>query len=267
MPDKKRFGKKSKLKRKMKGGSVDDGSAVWVNEDKSPMSEAPVARNKQMENPPVATNKQMKNPPVVQARQVKSKVGSSRDDYGSLNMQFFLYAVASLGVVGIAWLLISRSLIRHEYSESLSYGLVSLAVFLSFFLVLISGLKSISAGKGLVDGIKYLLKVVWFTLTKCLPAILILIQCVVLIYITSKHANYLYTSDSIPALFNTFNIMAAVMIMGQSYAWYKQVNKIMMGGSGNSNPAQVPGFILAAILCTIAISQMYVILEFLKTDC
>ena len=84
---------------------------------------------------------------------------------------------------------------------------------------------------------------------------------------TSKHGNYLYTSDSIPALFNTFNIMAAVMILGQSYAWYKQVNKIVTGENKDSNPALVPGFILAAILSTVAISQMYVILEFLKTDC
>ena len=43
MPNKKKFGKKSKSKRKMKGGAADDGSAVWVNEDKSPMTEAPVA--------------------------------------------------------------------------------------------------------------------------------------------------------------------------------------------------------------------------------
>ena len=237
MTSKTKFSKNRKLKSKMKGGN--------------PSGEVNESQPAQVQNSVPS----------------QSKIGSSRDDYGSLNMKFFLYAVASIGVVGIAWLLISRSLIRHEYSETLSYGLVSLAVFLSFFLVLISGLKSISAGKGLVDGIKYLLKVVLFTLTKCLPAILILIQCGVLIYITSKHANYLYTSDSIPALFNTFNIMAAVMIMGQSYAWYKQVNKIMMGGSGNRNPAEIPGFILAAILCTIAISQMYVILEFLKTDC
>lgn len=242
MPSK--FSKNRKLKSKMKGGNV-KGAEPKV--------------------PPLPTENDMI--PVAKATLAREQTGSAKTDYGSLNMKFFLYAVASIGVVGIAWLLISRSLIRHEYSETLSYGLVSLAVFLSFFLVLISGLKSISAGKGLVDGIKYLLKVVLFTLTKCLPAILILIQCGVLIYITSKHANYLYTSDSIPALFNTFNIMAAVMIMGQSYAWYKQVNKIMMAGSGSRNPAEIPGFILAAILCTIAISQMYVILEYLKTDC
>ena len=57
------------------------------------------------------------------------------------------------------------------------------------------------------------------------------------------------------------------MILGQSFVWYKQVNKIVLGESSESNPALVPGFILAAILSGVAISQMYVILEFLKTDC
>ena len=48
MPNKKKFGKNIKLKRKMKGGALEkgdvdyvpenDGSAVWVNDDKSPMT-------------------------------------------------------------------------------------------------------------------------------------------------------------------------------------------------------------------------------------
>ena len=68
-------------------------------------------------------------------------------------------------------------------------------------------------------------------------------------------------------MFNTFNKMAAIMILGQSFVWYKQVNKIVLGENKDSNPALVPGFILAAILSSVAISQMYVILEYLKTDC
>ena len=134
-------------------------------------------------------------------------------------------------------------------------------------MVLLAGLKSMRAGSGIMNGFKYLFKVILYALTKCLPAILICIQIGILIYIYIKHGNYLYTSDSIPALFNTFSTMAAVMILGQSFVWYKQVNKIVLGENKDSNPALVPGFILAAILSTIAISQMYVILEYLKTDC
>ena len=33
--------------------------------------------------------------------------------------------------------------------------------------------------------------------------------------------------------------MAAVMILGQSFVWYKQVNKIVLGENKDSNPALV----------------------------
>ena len=84
----------------------------------------------------------------------------------------------------------------------------------------------------------------------------------------SKHADILYNSSSLPSMFDVFNKMAAIMVLGQSYVWYKQVNKLVLGeDSGGRNPALIPGFILAAILSSVAISQMYVILEYLKTDC
>ena len=188
-------------------------------------------------------------------------------DYGSLNIKYFTYGITSIGIMGVLWFFLSRSMIRHEYSEALSYSIIALAIFLSFFLVLIAGLKSIRAGSGIMNGFKYLFKVILYCLTECLPAILICIQLGVLIWICSKHANYLYNSESIPALFSTFNKMAAVMILGQSFVWYKQVNKVVLGESGGRNPALVPGFVLAAILSSVAISQMYVILEYLKTDC
>lgn len=190
-----------------------------------------------------------------------------QSDYGSLNMKYFIYGISAIGFMGVLWFFLSRSMIRHEYSEAVSYGLIALAIFFSFFMVLLAGLKSIRAGSGIMNGFKYLFKVIVYALTKCLPAILICIQIGVLIYIYIKHSNYLYTSNSIPGLFDTFSSMAAVMILGQSFVWYKQVNKIVLGENKYSNPALVPGFILAAILSTVAISQMYVILEYLKTDC
>ena len=204
--------------------------------------------------------------PVAKGVPVRAKSGGV-SDYGSLNMKYFIYGVSAIGFMGVLWFFLSRSMIRHEYSEAVSYGLIALAIFFSFFMVLLAGLKSMRAGSGIMNGFKYLFKVILYALTKCLPAILICIQIGILIYIYIKHGNYLYTSDSIPALFNTFSTMAAVMILGQSFVWYKQVNKIVLGENKDSNPALVPGFILAAILSTIAISQMYVILEYLKTDC
>lgn len=191
-----------------------------------------------------------------------------QSDYGSLNMNYFIFGISAIGLMGIAWLFLSRSMIRHEYSEALSYSLVALAIFLSFFMVMFAGLKSMSVGGGgIMDGFKYIFKVVLYCITSCLPAILITTQLGFLIYICYKHANFLYSSTNIPALFSTFNKLAAVMVLGQSFVWYKQVSKIVLGNKESSNPALVPGFILASIISGIAISQMFIILEYLKTDC
>ena len=262
MPNKSKFRKNRKLKRKMKGGALGDiDEPLTPNKDGAAVVEAtdvmPVAK---------ATEA-----PKAKAVAVATPVGKSRSggvsDYGSLNIKYFTYGITSIGIMGVLWFFLSRSMIRHEYSEALSYSIIALAIFLSFFLVLIAGLKSIRAGSGIMNGFKYLFKVILYCLTECLQAILICIQLGVLIWIWSKHANYLYNSETIPALFSTFNKMAAVMILGQSFVWYKQVNKVVLGESGGRNPALVPGFVLAAILSSVAISQMYVILEYLKTDC
>ena len=246
MPNKTKFRKNRKLKSKMKGGKV----------------EGPDTEPNAPEAPPIASEL-----PVAFATPV-TKSGSGKSDYGSLNINYFIYAISAIGIMGIAWLFLSRSMIRHEYSEALSYSLIALAIFLSFFIVMFAGLKSMSVGgSGIMDGFKYMFKVVLFSLTSCLPAILITIQLGFLVYLCYNHADFLYSSSNIPAIFSTFNKLAALMILGQSYVWFKQVKKIVLGNNEDNNPALVPGFILAAIVCGIAISQMYVILEYLKTDC
>ena len=257
MTNKRKFRKNRKLKSKMKGGRYDGPEVEAAGPSDKSLEAAPVAK-------PIPIAKPI---PAAKVVGVRSKSGGV-SDYGSLNMDYFILFIAAIGGMGIIWLFLSRSMIRHEYSEALSYSIVALAIFLSFFIVMFAGLKSMSVGGNtLMDGFKYAFKVVLFSITSCLPAILIVIQLVFLIYLCYTHSDFLYTSDDIPAIFSTFNKLAAVMILGQSYVWYRQVEKIVYGENKDSNPALVPGFILAAIIGGIAISQMYVILEYLKTDC
>ena len=68
-------------------------------------------------------------------------------------------------------------------------------------------------------------------------------------------------------MFNKFNISAAVMLMFQIFTWRNQVTNLILNRDSSKNPLILPGFILAAILSSLAISQLYIILEFLKTDC
>ena len=107
MPNKSKFRKNRKLKSKMKGGNA-EGAEPKV--------------------PPLPTENDMI--PVAKATPVRQQTGSAKSDYGSLNMNYFIFGISAIGLMGIIWLFLSRSMIRHEYSEALSYSLVALAIFL-----------------------------------------------------------------------------------------------------------------------------------------
>lgn len=265
MVRKRKIGKNSKLKYKMKGGE----------EPKSPQY-IPIPGAKTQKDFEKFHNDSPPNfkPPKEKhnlSRRVKA-AGAVVSNYGSYKMSFFLYVIAAIGIVGIGWLLVSRSLIRHKNSEALSYTLISLAVFLSFFLVLVSALGQFKLEEGIINLIKYIFKIVMYCLTNSLPAILIFIQTATLVWLFSKHSDYLFSTTNLPGLFNTFNIMAMVMVAGQSYVWKEQLETVLIYADNKYEKAPkrhtlIAGFILAAILSGVAISQMYVILEYLKTDC
>ena len=79
-----------------------------------------------------------------------------------------------------------------------------------------------------------------------------------------NNADYIYSSENIPQMFNTFNAITIVMVLAQCWVWRKKVMEIMLNVTSPKNPMTLPGFILAAILSGVAISQLYIILEYLK---
>ena len=68
-------------------------------------------------------------------------------------------------------------------------------------------------------------------------------------------------------MFGIFNAITIVMVLAQCWVWKDKVKEIMLNVTAPQNPMILPGFIIAAILSGIAISQLYVILEYLRTDC
>ena len=90
MPNKKKFGKNIKLKRKMKGGALEEGHPDYVpDKDVSVASDAPVAD---------AT------PAAVDGRSVSG--GSSYQRYSD---NVYISAIMGVGVMGAVWLMISRT--------------------------------------------------------------------------------------------------------------------------------------------------------------
>ena len=270
MPNKKKFGKKSKLKRKMKGGAADDGSAVWVNEDKSPMAEAPRARQagapqaRAVRAPSIDDKSEV---PIYEPSPSNSKGRKGGSTYNKYADSIYINGITAFGVVGFVWMMISRSLIRHKYSEALSYGLMELAVTFSLFLIFFKRVRNMNPGTGIVGMIKEIVDLTKYMLRRSTPGLLIIAQLGVLIWLMSTHADYLYENQNMPRMFGIFNSMTIAMIMGQCWVWRGKVLEIMTGKEVYKSPLVVPGFILAALLSGVAISQLYFILEFLRTDC
>jgi len=257
MPNKRKFDKKSKLKRKMKGGALGD-----INEPLTPDKGR--------------VNKATDDMPVAVATPVgKSKQGGS--SYNKYSDSLYINGISALGIVGFVWMMVSRSLIRHKYSEAVSYGLIEASVSLSVFLIFFKGVRTAFTGSGLGGGglgplaaMREIMKLAIFVLKRCTPGLLIMAQLAVLIWLMIKHADYLYQTENMPKMFGIFNAMTIAMIMGQCWVWKGKVLQVMeekkeVGTS--QSPLQVPGFILAAILSGISISQMWVILEYLNVDC
>jgi len=248
MPNKKKFGKNIKLKRKMKGGALEEGHPDYVpDKDVSVASEAPVAD---------AT------PAAVDGRSVSG--GSSYQRYSD---NVYISAIMGVGIVGAIWLMISRTLIRHKYSEVVSYSLMGAAVAFSLLLIIFKGVRGVKRQPGIIGAIKNILHVAKYLTLRSVPALLILTQIGVLCYIFYGNADYIFSSPNIPTMFGVFNAITLVMILAQCWVWKDKVKEIMLNVTAPQNPMILPGFILAAMLSGVAISQLYIILEYLRTDC
>ena len=118
-----------------------------------------------------------------------------------------------------------------------------------------------------LGAIKNVLFIAKYLTIRSVPALLILVQIGVLCYIMYTHADYIFSSQNIPQMFGVFNAITIAMVLAQCWVWKDKVKEIMLSVTAPQNPMILPGFIIAAILSGIAISQLYVILEYLKTDC
>ena len=261
MPNKKRFGKNIKLKRKMKGGALGDiDEPLTPNKDGAAVVEAtdvmPVA--KATEAPPAKA--------VAVATPVgKSKQGGS--SYVKYSDNVYISVIMGIGLMGVLWFIISRTLIKHKYSEVVAYSLMGAGVLFSLLLIIFKGVRKVKPSNSILGAIKNVLFIAKYLTIRSVPALLILVQIGVLCYIMYTHADYIFSSQNIPQMFGVFNAITIVMVLAQCWVWKDKVKEIMLSVTAPQNPMILPGFIIAAILSGVAISQLYVILEYLKTDC
>ena len=166
MPNKRKFGKNSKLRRKMKGGNVpvDDIPSAPPLEPATPLQSKPISRS----------------------------VEGGKSSYVKLTDDVYVSIIMAIGLMGVLWFMISRSMIKHKYSEVLSYSLLAVGVFFSLSLIIFKGVRQIRPSDGIIGAIKNMLFVTKYLAVRSVPGFLILLQLVVLCYIMYNHADYIF---------------------------------------------------------------------------
>ena len=207
MPNKKKIGKKSKLKRNMKGGWRGDHNDM--SDDHPEPTPAEVNRVMAIQNrmkkgaaiekssvtpsaPPLEKVPTAKAPPPI----VKSKQGGS--SYKKFDDDIYISMVMAVGFMGVIWFMISRTMIKHKYSEVLSYSLMGIGVILSLFLIIFKGVRKIKPSSSIIGAIKNMLFLAKYLAIRSVPGLLILLQIAVLCYIMYNHADYIFSSENIP---------------------------------------------------------------------
>jgi hypothetical protein len=201
------------------------------------------------------------------------RIESPSGGIGGIEDKIFLTGATSVGVVGIMWYLITRSILRHKYSEAVSYSIIFAGVLFSIILVFFRYIANLNKKNednktsGWLKTIENIGGIMKKICIGCIYALLILGQLWVLGHIMYKHGEYVYLAESIPKFFNALNNLSIILIVAQCYVWYDTM-LIMIHETGRKQHAMLlPGFILTVILSSIVISQLWVMLEFLKVDC
>ena len=94
--------------------------------------------------------------PVAKATPIaKSKQGGS--SYTKFDDDIYISMVMAVGFMGVIWFMISRTMIKHKYSEVLSYSLMGIGVILSLFLIIFKGVRQIKPSSSIIGAIKNML--------------------------------------------------------------------------------------------------------------
>ena len=184
--------------------------------------------------------------------------------YKTMDNKLFLNFIFCISAMGFIWFFISTFLVKHMYSEVLCYSMMLISIILSLFLMMSIGVLRMQ-GDNIV---KKFLNITMFVITKCLPGILIAIQLSLMIYIMKENALYMFTTsgDERPDYLDMLNGSTAFGLIIQMWMYRNHLIRIIFPNGMPISPAVLPGFILVGILTSWCISQLFIILKYLKVD-
>ena len=184
--------------------------------------------------------------------------------YKRMDNKLFLNFIFCIALMGFIWFFVSTFLLKHMYSEVLCYSMMLASVVLSLILMISIGVIRMEGN----NFIKKLINITMFVVTKCLPGILIAIQLVLIITVLKENSLYLYLTPKEDRVdyFDMFNGGAALGLIIQLWLYRSHLLNIILPDGQTVSPAMLPGFILFGILTSWCISQLFIILKFLKVD-
>jgi len=184
--------------------------------------------------------------------------------YKTMDNKLFLNFIFCIALMGFIWFFISTFLVKHMYSEVLCYSMMLASIVFSLILMISIGVIRMR-GENII---KKFLNITMFVITKCLPGILIAIQLVLMIYIMNQNALYMFTtqSEDRPDYLDMFNGSTALGLIIQMWMYRNHLLRVIFPNGMPISPAVLPGFILVGILTSWCISQLFIILKYLKVD-
>lgn len=182
--------------------------------------------------------------------------------FPNFRMNSILNLMNVLIYTGIFVYFISR-LTPIPYSEYYCYGTIMLAIFVSMVVMLGISTKNVKE-IGIIQMIIRLFKT-------CTPGILIIIQLLSLIVLFTINSGKIYESK-MPPMFSIFNNLCFFFLAIQIYLYMQFMNgnikRIEFGDLTGSQwgPVYLPAFVLAAVLTSGCIGELWVIITKFTTD-
>ena len=189
---------------------------------------------------------------------------NKKSAYIAMDNKLFLNFIFAIAFMGFFWFLISTFLLKHKYSEVLCYSLMLVSVIFSLFLMISIGVVRMEGS----TAFKKILNIVKFVVTKSLPGIIVAIQLAIMIKIMSKNADYLHSTSNKdrPQSLDLFNSATSLGLLVQLFMYRKHLLEVIFPTENKTSISFLGGFILIGILTSFCISQVYIILNFLKVD-
>ena len=178
-------------------------------------------------------------------------------DFSMLNlMKVFIYTALIV-------YFISRITVIKQ-SEYYCYGVVLLGIFLSIAVLLGAAFKN-AKGLGVINMIVRIFQT-------CTPGTLICAQLIFLIVIYAENNDIIYGGKELPPMYNIFNNLIFAFLIIQVFLYMKFMNisikKFEFSPQiiNHWTPIFVPLFILAALLTSSCIGELWVIITKFTTD-